>query len=268
MRFHFADIYLEELHSATEGEISTEVFIKLMCPFTNALIRVGEDQVYLERIHKSVFGNYLESAKNETEPSFPSVDVKVLQKTIFDMASEPETPEFCRKRLYQLHKEISAVSCVAFVPEVDDEKEEKVKEKKKSKKTKKSKGDDSDATSKESTKKVRSEEAAETIPGKKSKKTSVDETEPTKLKKKNKDSSQDVSTTGTTEKAQKVAKVAKSSSDKSSETAQAQSSDKEDAPEFIASKKFAGAKAGYAFKTVRNLFFFFVACMYVCIYLY
>ena len=159
IRFHIADIFIEELHKATEegGAIRTTAFVALLQPFLRIVSNVTEQGVFSDRIYKQVFTKFLveysieshhkrkssldngyAAASQELAPQelshrvFPRVQSKHLQKIVFDLASSEGTAESCRKKLYSLHKQLSATTGCDFVAEDYDvqtlEKEEEEEE--------------------------------------------------------------------------------------------------------------------------------------------
>jgi len=144
IRFHIADIFIEELHKATEegGAIRTTAFVALLQPFLRIVSNVTEQGVFSDRIYKQVFTKFLvdysiesyhkrkssvgdeyAAASQELAPQelshrvFPRVQSKHLQKIVFDLASSEGTAESCRKKLYSLHKQLSATTGCDFVAE-------------------------------------------------------------------------------------------------------------------------------------------------------
>lgn len=126
IRFHMTDIYLEELSSATNRKVSSKAFMELVHPFVKVISTIGIDKTFVDRVYNSFFMNYLDETQtsDKDEEKFPKVDLKVLQKTVFDVASEESTHDYCRKRLYLLHTKISGVTGVAFVESVQEEGED------------------------------------------------------------------------------------------------------------------------------------------------
>lgn len=144
IRFHIADIFIEELHKATEegGAIRTTAFVALLQPFLRIVSSVAEQGVFADRIYKQVFTKFLAeysiesyhkkksslgdadaAASQELAPQelshrvFPRVQSMHLQKMVFDLASSEGTAESCRKKLYNLHKQLSATTGCDFVAE-------------------------------------------------------------------------------------------------------------------------------------------------------
>ena len=123
VRFHIADIFLSELHTVTSGKIATKDFLVVFRPFLDSVLRLDDNNVYIERVYKEVLHKYASTyaAENadseETTTVFAGVNTKVLQKVVFDLASEEETPNVCRKKLYDLHKAYAAATKQQFVGE-------------------------------------------------------------------------------------------------------------------------------------------------------
>lgn len=120
VRFHIADVFIPELVNVlkSEGEtsITTDTFLLLVSPFLDILAgRNSSDPVFRERIHKSVFRAFLSLIN--VEPKLSTIDAKVLQKRVFELAADEATVTECRQRLYDLHKEIAAKTGTAFVGE-------------------------------------------------------------------------------------------------------------------------------------------------------
>eukprot|EP01038_Epipyxis_sp_PR26KG_P004610 gene4610-6487_t len=128
IRFHITDIYLEELHKVTDGNISSINFIQLIQPFINCLLG-NDDQIFKERISSMIVLEYFNKyykfkTENENDDQdsivqFTQVDGKILQKKLFDLASDERTSEKARKILYNLHKEASQITNIPFVKEED-----------------------------------------------------------------------------------------------------------------------------------------------------
>jgi ribosomal RNA-processing protein 1 len=126
IRYHVADIYLQEILTVTKGAIKTEQLILLLQPFFQSLIR-ADDQAYIDRVHKAVFTKFAtdyakENKLNASEGDAPhayfeQVNTLAVQKAIFDMASSEETPERFRRRLYDLHVVFANTTKVPFVDE-------------------------------------------------------------------------------------------------------------------------------------------------------
>ena len=128
------DIYLEELHACCKNkdeEIETPVIMMLIAPFLDILTKVGQEEIYINRIRDGFFSRFCEAsnigenkeqeddkdeASNKVE--FRKFNLKVLQKDIFEMASSSEDTT-TRKRLYAIHKDIATATKVAFVDDKD-----------------------------------------------------------------------------------------------------------------------------------------------------
>jgi ribosomal RNA-processing protein 1 len=145
IRFHISDIFIEELYKATEegGDIRTTAFVALLQPFLRIVSNVAEQGVFGDRVYKQVFTKFLAeysvesyhkrksslgdgdaaAASQELAPQelshrvFPRVQSRYLQKIVFDLASSEGTAESCRKKLYSLHKQLSATTGCDFVGE-------------------------------------------------------------------------------------------------------------------------------------------------------
>jgi ribosomal RNA-processing protein 1 len=127
IRFHLADILLPELHTVTKGDISTKDFLAALAPFHASLLRLEDNAVFIERLAKEVYAKFATqyAAENattaagedaaESKTVFAEVNTKALQKLLFDTAAAEETPNPCRKRIYDLHKQIAARTGVSFV---------------------------------------------------------------------------------------------------------------------------------------------------------
>jgi ribosomal RNA-processing protein 1 len=127
IRFHLADILLPELHTVTKGDISTKDFLAALAPFHASLLRLEDNAVFIERLAKEVYAKFATqyAAENattaagedaaESKTVFAEVNTKALQKLLFDTAAAEDTPNPCRKRIYDLHKQIAARTGVSFV---------------------------------------------------------------------------------------------------------------------------------------------------------
>jgi ribosomal RNA-processing protein 1 len=124
LRFQCADVFLEELHNATNGDIQTAQFLLCAKPFIKGATATKTDPVYRDRVTASVFQKFVEKYARESQASndgasesnkvFPHVSAKFLQGTIFELASD-ETDGGCRKRLYGLHSLFPRITGEAFV---------------------------------------------------------------------------------------------------------------------------------------------------------
>jgi len=146
IRFHIADIFIEELYKVTGGVIRTTAFVALLNPFLRIITNVAEQGVFADRIYKQVFTKYLaeysiesynkrkdslgsggdvaaaseataatDGSQESSHNMFPQVQSLFLQKRVFDLASTESTGESCRKKLYCLHKQLSATTGCDFV---------------------------------------------------------------------------------------------------------------------------------------------------------
>lgn len=132
IRFHLADIFLPELVNITNGRMSTKDFMTVLKPFTDGLLRLEDNSVYIDRVYKEVMNKFVSdfAAENGAEmvtddsaekKLFADVNTKVLQKLIFDTAADENTPNPCRKKLYDLHKVIALKTKANFVSETIEE---------------------------------------------------------------------------------------------------------------------------------------------------
>lgn len=153
IRYHVADVFLSELHTASNGNCDTQFFLLSVEPFLKFLV-AGDENVVLDRTGKCIFEEFANSFARETASSatqgestprtFSNVDTRYIQAKLFDAASAPETASRYRSRLYALHKVVSETTGVEFVDisalekkVVDDAtsgEEEKAKKDKKKKK--------------------------------------------------------------------------------------------------------------------------------------
>ena len=152
IRFHIADIFIEELYKASEGgggaaAVRTTAFVALLQPFLRIISNVAEQGVFADRVYKQVFTKFLteysvesyhkrkislgdgdgnaavavsqelSSSSSHRSVFFPRVQSMHLQKIVFDLASSEGTAESCRKKLYSLHKQLSATTGCDFVGE-------------------------------------------------------------------------------------------------------------------------------------------------------
>lgn len=292
VRFHLFDVFLEELYLATDGDISTSILIVLVTPLLN-LLAVSRDASCQDRISK-VFTSYLStfavenkvslkinsSSENGTStgmaPSlFSKVDTKALQALVFSMASDTTTLDTNRSKLYGLHKQFAAKTGMAFVEEsvllkytaLENSDDQLVEQKSMSESNKKN-SDKKRPLDTHASKETNNSEPTEST------------TDPTSaLKKKKRKSATDDSISSTIP----VVAVAANNSDLTtkstinSKNVIAKSTSKVNGPsyhsasashsvivdhsvdqaDFIASKKFEGAKLGYAFKKV---------CLHICLF--
>jgi ribosomal RNA-processing protein 1 len=123
VRFQCADVFLDELHNATDGKIQTAQFLTCAKPFLRCATSARTDAIFRERVTSAIFEKFANQYAREhaaTEATetpvkvFVNVSTKVLQGTIFELASS-ESDTGCRKRLYGLHSLFPSVTGEAFV---------------------------------------------------------------------------------------------------------------------------------------------------------
>mmetsp|Transcript_23927 Transcript_23927/g.35125 ORF Transcript_23927/g.35125 Transcript_23927/m.35125 type:complete len:563 (+) Transcript_23927:79-1767(+) len=285
-RYHMCDIYISELHTATEGDLSTDQFLFLLSPFFKSL-GCADDAVYHTRVCSKVFTTFINSYSREQaqvaansmngdgdESNAPTVFDKVssvkLQQALFDIASSDDN-EVChdrhRRKIYALHSELQRVTKVQIadddavakdLAQIDpatssDSSSAPSSTKKKGKKTKRSEVEEEIEVSTPAV-----PETAEKKKSKKSKRTegevennevstpAIPETSEKKKLKKKK--LDEVTEVGISNHDAKVTKEVKKEV-KVSVKDDVTSTVQQSAPQkFIASSKFAGAKSGYVFK--------------------
>jgi hypothetical protein len=135
---------------ASKGDIDTDSFLLIIGPFLRAL-QGTQDSAFFDRVSKKVFTAFVTSFGRENAVEmdgsedenrrFVDVESKALQSFLFDMASDADTAEKNRKKLYQLHQEFPALTGEDFVSsegmdeqQEDEEEEEEIVVKKKSNK--------------------------------------------------------------------------------------------------------------------------------------
>ncbi len=229
IRFHLADIFLEELIGATGGNVEVTTFLSLCQIFIDSLTR-QEDSVFYDRIVAGVFRKFIDqyAAQNKVEADltqilFAPLCTLALQKAVFDTAAAESTPDFARKRLYSIHKEIATKSGVAFVS-------------------------NEDLVSK-STLKRKSKEQTHVLPVQAA--AAQEEAHPTSAKKVKVASDTGAAVGDVQPKASKVKSV--SVSPVAAQTEDSSSKAEVTAP-FVASSRFSGAKVGYVFHKVTVRF--------------
>lgn len=122
VRFHVADIFLEELSKSTNGNISSMNFVALIQPFLSA-INNDPDASYKDRVTRRIFTLFLSDyasenkGKNEGVIVFRKVNTKLLQAMVFELASSDgdDVSESARKRLYAIHREFQSVTKEEFI---------------------------------------------------------------------------------------------------------------------------------------------------------
>jgi ribosomal RNA-processing protein 1 len=134
VRYHIADIFFSELAVVTNGHVTTNQFLQLIEPFFQCLFIQDDNNSFIDRIYKAVFEGFVHqfAAENQAEHSnkveekeeegekrcvYRNVSTKALQKKFFDAASAEDTPDRCRKRMYEFHKVIAAKTKCSFVQE-------------------------------------------------------------------------------------------------------------------------------------------------------
>jgi ribosomal RNA-processing protein 1 len=121
LRFHAADIYIDELFVATMGKISTAHFLICLQPFLTA-IKSATEQVFHDRIASGLFGKLLNkyakervvSDEDDNKDSFVNLKTTTLQAKIFDIASSEDISESNRRKVYKIHQMFQAVTKVDF----------------------------------------------------------------------------------------------------------------------------------------------------------
>lgn len=123
IRYHLVDIIIGEVYNATGGACDTEFFLQTLQPFLSFLTG-GDDNTVLDRVSNSVFERFISEysqqslARNQQQQhTFAAVNGLVLQHTVFELASAPETDGRYRARLYALHRSIAAITGHDFVDE-------------------------------------------------------------------------------------------------------------------------------------------------------
>lgn len=265
VRFHLFDVFLEELYAATDGNISTSVMVTLFTPLLK-LLSLSRDASCQDRVSK-IFTSYLSTFAAENKislktdsaesggaasPIFSKVDTKALQALVFSIASDASTLDANRTKLYGVHKQFAAKTGMAFV-------EESVLLKFTSASSVEELVDPEPIStpepeqSKKASGKKRVVPPSDTIV-KESVKNSTKPAAPTNddapaTKKKLKVSTDESAMSTTIGVAVKKAEL-KNNNSGSSANSEDTSKVAEKSPDFIQSKKFEGAKPGYAFKKV------------------
>jgi hypothetical protein len=138
---------------ATKGEINTEAFLRVLGPFFRAA-QGTLDPAFQERVCKKVFSKFISdfarenmvhdgsTSDSDENRRFEDVESEAVQGLIFSIASDDDTIEKNRRKLYLLHQEFPALTGKQFVDndamdeEVDEEVEVIVTKKEKEKKQK------------------------------------------------------------------------------------------------------------------------------------
>ena len=120
---------------ASKGDIDTDSFLLIIGPFLRA-VQGTQDSAFFDRVSKKVFTAFVTSFGRENAVEmdgsedenrrFVDVESKALQSFLFDMASDADTAEKNRKKLYELHQEFPALTGEDFVSseEMDEQQEE------------------------------------------------------------------------------------------------------------------------------------------------
>jgi ribosomal RNA-processing protein 1 len=141
LRLHLADIFLPELVTITMGEISTDAFTRLLRPFF-AAAQGCLDTSFQERVSNKVFRAFARTHAREHrggmdgvgggdgdggdgQQLFLNVRTSTVQAMIFEAASDADTAEKNRRRLYLLHQEFPSLTGLAFAS-MDDEGTEEI----------------------------------------------------------------------------------------------------------------------------------------------
>ena len=129
----------QELHVASKGDIDTDSFLLIIGPFLRA-VQGTQDSAFFDRVSKKVFSAFVKSfgrenavvmdSSEDESRRFGDVESKALQSFLFDMASDADTAEKNRKKLYILHQEFPALTGEDFVTseEMDEQQEEEEEE--------------------------------------------------------------------------------------------------------------------------------------------
>ena len=146
LRLHIADIFLQELLTASNGDINSDAFMRVLRPFF-AAVQGCLDKSFQERVILKVFSAFVTDHAREHRGSdetvtearkhlFLNVQTSIVQSMIFSTASDSDTLEKNRRRIYTLHQEFPPVTGLPFasMDEIEDteemqieiEKEEKV----------------------------------------------------------------------------------------------------------------------------------------------
>ena len=179
IRLHIADIFLEELMIVTKGDINTDAFVRALRPFFGA-VQGCLDTSFQERVSNKIFSAFVKTfarehkGSTEDEMLFLKVKTTVIQGMIFSIASDSDTADKNRRKLYLLHQEFPEVTGQPFVSfeEEEDEEEEIVMSIHNGSEARSSSGKSDVVAIK--TKETQKQEAGEDLPLKKSKKRKAD----------------------------------------------------------------------------------------------
>ena len=129
LRLHIADIFLEELMIVTKGDINTDAFVRALRPFFGA-VQGCLDTSFQERVSKKIFSAFAKTfarehqGSTEDEMLFLKVKTTVIQGMIFNIASDSDTADKNRRKLYLLHQEFPEVTGLPFASFGEEEEEE------------------------------------------------------------------------------------------------------------------------------------------------
>ena len=129
LRLHIADIFLQELLLVSKGAINTDAFVRVLRPFFGA-VQGCLDTSFQDRVSKKVFSAFVKIFAREHQEStgeeqlFLNVKTSVIQGMIFSIASDSDTVEKNRRKLYMLHQEFPEVTGQPFVSLEEEEEEE------------------------------------------------------------------------------------------------------------------------------------------------
>ena len=118
LRLHLCDLILPELNRVGGDKLTTAQALAVLQPFLVAMA-ASTDRVVAERARARVLLDWVaakkaaqqgdeddeeEEGEKETGAFLPSVDMKALQATVFELASAADTRERYRAGLYEAHK--------------------------------------------------------------------------------------------------------------------------------------------------------------------
>jgi hypothetical protein len=124
---------------ATKGDIDTEAFLRVLGPFFRAA-QGTLDPAFQDRVCRKVFSKFItdfarenmvrDDALIDENRRFGEVESEALQGLIFNIASDDDTIEKNRRKLYLLHQEFPALTGKQFVDTdaMEEEEEEEVVE--------------------------------------------------------------------------------------------------------------------------------------------
>jgi hypothetical protein len=124
---------------ATKGDIDTEAFLRVLGPFFRAA-QGTLDPAFQDRVCRKVFSKFItdfarenmvrDDASIDENRRFGEVESEAVQGLIFNIASDDDTIEKNRRKLYLLHQEFPALTGKQFVDTdaMEEEEEEEVVE--------------------------------------------------------------------------------------------------------------------------------------------